>query len=161
MMDFEALYALHFQRVYRFILSMCGSPLLAEEIAQETFFKAMTSMGSFREECGIVTWLLRIARNRYFDHLRKSKPLSPGALLEDMAAPGAVEEALMDKEQMVHIHRCLHRLEEPYREVFTLRVFGELSHAQIAALFEKSEAWARVMFYRAKVRLQERMREDE
>ena len=159
-MEFEELYALHFTTVYRFALSLCGVPSLAEEIAQETFFRAMTALKDFRGQCAITTWLLRIARNQYFAHLRKHKGQTLCALAETLPDPGSVEEAVLDKEDLARIHRCLHALEEPYREVFTLRVFGELSHAQIGALFEKTEAWARVMYYRAKVKLQERMREE-
>ena len=68
---------------------------------------------------------------------------------------GEVEEALLDRETAMELHRRLHRLPEPYREVFSLRVFGELSYGQIAQIFEKSESWARVTYYRAKCRLKE------
>ena len=61
----------------------------------------------------------------------------------------------------MRLHRCLHALSEPYREVFMLRVFGELKYAQIAALFHKSESWAKVTYYRAKLELQTRLKEEE
>jgi len=54
----------------------------------------------------------------------------------------------------------LHLIEEPYREVFTLRTFCELSHSQIAELFGKSEAWSRVTYYRARQMLQNGMKEE-
>ena len=47
--------------------------------------------------------------------------------------------------------------EEPYKEVFWLRIFGELSFAQIGALFEKTESWARVTYYRAKIMIKEEL----
>ena len=56
-------------------------------------------------------------------------------------------------------HRMLHLLEEPYREVFTLRTFCDLSHAEIAGLFGKSESWSRVTYYRARQLLQSAMKE--
>ncbi len=55
------------------------------------------------------------------------------------------------------IHRVLHRLEEPYKEVFWLRTFGELPFSQIASLFEKAESWARVMYHRAKMKIKEEL----
>ena len=54
-----------------------------------------------------------------------------------------------------HIHQRLHALPEPYREVFTLRVFAELPYTQIGELFGKSENWARVTYYRAKQKIKE------
>ena len=58
-------------------------------------------------------------------------------------------------------HQALHRLPEPYREVFTLKTFCELSSKEIAALFGKSESWARVTAYRAKQMLLDAMKGDE
>ena len=55
------------------------------------------------------------------------------------------------------IHRHLHHLNEPYKEVFMLRVLGELKFQEIAGLFGKSESWAKVTFYRAKDKLIELM----
>ena len=52
-------------------------------------------------------------------------------------------------------------MEEPYKEVFQLRVFGELSFAKIGLIFGKTENWARVTYHRAKLKLQERLRENE
>ena len=52
------------------------------------------------------------------------------------------------------MHKLLHRLDEPYKEVFTLRVFGELPFAEISQLFGKTESWARVTFHRAKQKIQ-------
>ena len=49
---------------------------------------------------------------------------------------------------------CLHALEEPYKEVFSLRVFGELPFDRIGAIFGHNAAWARVTYYRAKTRIQ-------
>ena len=55
------------------------------------------------------------------------------------------------------IHEYLHNMEEPYKEVFQLRVFGELSFADIGKIFHKTESWARVTYHRARLKLQEKM----
>jgi len=60
----------------------------------------------------------------------------------------------IDKQRL---HRHLHALKEPYREVFMLRVFGDLSFKEIADICGKSESWAKVTFYRAKSKLVEDM----
>ena len=61
----------------------------------------------------------------------------------------------LDKENARRLHILLHNLNEPYKEVFTLRVFGELPFSQIGELFGKTDSWARLIFYRAKKQLQE------
>ena len=62
-----------------------------------------------------------------------------------------------DKVTAIKIHKHLHILSEPYKEVFVLKVFAELSYREIADIFEKTESWVRVTYYRAKVKLIERM----
>ena len=72
-----------------------------------------------------------------------------------MPSPQNVEEDLLIEENAHQIHQRLHALPEPYREVFTLRVFAELPYTQIGELFGKSENWARVTYYRAKQKIKE------
>jgi RNA polymerase sigma-70 factor (ECF subfamily) len=70
-----------------------------------------------------------------------------------------MEQKAQDRDTSFRIHLALHALEEPYREVFELRVFGELSFREIGMIFGKTENWARVTYHRAKLKLQERMNE--
>lgn len=158
--SFEEVFSRYFGRVYRFILSMTRSTDMAEEITQQTFFKAMEKIDSFEGRSDVGTWLCSIAKNEYFSRSRRKEsayaPDNPifERLGED-AADGVHREM-----QLMQIHRHLHELDEPYREVFMLRVFGELKYSQIASLFGKSESWARVTYYRAKVELQNRIKEE-
>ena len=62
-------------------------------------------------------------------------------------------EQISNEEEAFSIHQFLHNMEEPYKEVFTLRVFGELSFRRIGQLFGKNDSWARVTFYRAKQKI--------
>ena len=68
-----------------------------------------------------------------------------------------MEESLADADTSLRIHRVLHNLDEPYKEVFQLRVFGELSFKEIGSIFGKTETWARVTFHRARMMVKERM----
>ena len=68
-----------------------------------------------------------------------------------------VVERMIDQELAFQIHQYLHQMKEPYKEVFLLRVFGELSFEKIGILFGKSASWARVTYYRAKVQIHEYM----
>jgi RNA polymerase sigma-70 factor (ECF subfamily) len=121
-------------------MGLCRNASLAEEIAQETFVCAMTQWEKFRGKCAVNTWLCSIAKNIYFSHLRQKRFVS----LENMQLDGSVgvEEAIFANETQLTLHRLLHKLPEPYKEVFALRAFSDLSHQQIGLLFDKTDAWA-------------------
>lgn len=159
MINIETIYHLYFRDVYRYMLSLCHEESLAEEITQETFFKAMQNIHRFKGECKIQVWLCQIARNTYFSH-RKYQSRFTQEDISLLEGKEDFESALVKKEQAMEIHKVLHILKEPYKEVFTLRVFGELSFAQIAELFQKTESWARVTFHRAKLKIIQQVEEE-
>lgn len=144
--DFEEVYRTCFRQVYAYVFSLCGNRHLTEEVTQETFFKALEQLDRFRGDCKISVWLCQIAKNTLFSLHRKKKETS----LTDNLPAEELFDRLLSKEDAFQLHQLLHTLEEPYKEVFSLRVFGELSFAEIAALFDKSESWARVTYFRAK-----------
>lgn len=80
---------------------------------------------------------------------------------EEIPANGDISEKAEDSEATFRIHRILHQMAEPYKEVFQLRVFGELSFLKIGQIFGKSESWARVTYYRAKNKIKDRLEEEE
>lgn len=155
MIDFNKVYIQYFKDVYRYILSLSHNESIAEEITQETFFKALNSINNFNGKCKIRVWLCQIAKNTYFSYCEKDKKNSKSSNEEPLESD--FEEKLINNESAFEIHRSLHNLDEPYKEVFTLRLFGELSFAQIAELFGKTESWARVTYYRAKLKLKENL----
>lgn len=154
-MDFDQLYQEQFPVVYRYLAGLCGNQTLAEELTQETFYRAIEHGDSFRGECRLSVWLCQIGKNCWRSYLRKAGHKAEDGALEQMNAPQNVEEELLTKDSARQIHQRLHALPEPYREVFTLRVFAELSFGQIGELFGKSENWARVTHYRAKQKIRE------
>ena len=114
---------------------------------------AMKSIATFKGECKLEVWLCQIAKHTYFAWRKKQKRFQAQEerlFVEAFEDPEARETAM-------DIYRALHKLEDPYKEVFTLRTFGELSFAQIAELFAKTENWARVTYHRAKIKIRERM----
>jgi RNA polymerase sigma-70 factor (ECF subfamily) len=152
--DFEEIYNLYFKDVYRYVFSICKNANIAEEVTQETFFKALKSIKSFNGSCKLSVWLCQIARNTYFTLYQKEKKLV--SLPDDNTiSTDDVESKFFDKDTANRLHVLLHNLKEPYKEVFTLRVFGDLSFSKIGELFGKSDNWARVVFYRAKTQLKE------
>lgn len=156
-MDYEKLYRAYFMQVYSYALTLCRSKELAEEIAQETFFRAMNAGESARfcEKSKELTWLCAIAKNIFIDQTRENRRRAE--LGENVISGDDVEKAVIGSDLSFRIHIALHSLDEPYKEVFQLRVFGELSFAKIGALFGKTENWARVTYHRAKLKITERM----
>ena len=153
MTDFEEIYATYFDSVYQYVLSLCRDVHTAEEVTQESFCKAMTHLDRFDGRCRLYVWLCQIAKNVYFTYAKRQKRY--GEPEEEQAQPG-FEEQLLECETAWEVHKLLHQLDEPYREVFSLRVLGELSFSQIGQLFGKSDSWARVVFFRAKTELRRR-----
>ena len=156
MEDFDKIYAEYFSEVYKFVLSLCQNPTLAEEITQEAFFKALKKIDSFKGDSSLNTWLCIIAKNTFYSYAKKHSRQVDYSL-DMIISDENIEEQFVDKETAYAIHKVLHRLKEPYKEVFWLRTFGELSFAQIGALFDKTESWARVTYYRAKILIKEEL----
>lgn len=151
MAEFEEIYSQYFNDVYKYALSLCRNEAVAEEVTQETFFKALNSIDKFKGDCKLQVWLCQIAKNTYFSLCQKNKHIVNEPCMEIECE--CIEQILMNRETAFEIHKALHFLDEPYKEVFSLRVFGELSFLQISELFSKTESWARVTFHRAKIKL--------
>ena len=149
----DSVYRRHAQTVYKFLLTQCHDPDLAEELTQETFCQAVRSVDRFDGRCQVSTWLCQIARHLWYAHLRRRGREVP--LEEDTelpAVPSAEEMHRADQGRMDLLRR-IHALPEPGREVVYLRAFGSLSFREIGELLGRTETWARVTFYRSKEHL--------
>ena len=152
----EKLYEAHYMRVFSYAMTLSGDRTMAEEITQETFFRAFSKSGEFRKESDEVTWLCAIAKNYFYDERRRQSKTEQ--IPEEVPDTGkGIEQAAADRDSSFRIHVALHTLEEPFREIFELRAFGELSFREIGTIFGKTENWARVTYHRARLKLQERM----
>ena len=157
-MDMETIYRLYFRDVYLFLQGLTRSETLAEELTQETFYKALDAIDGFKGGCALNVWLCQIAKNTLTDTYRRQKRELPPLddTLPDVPSPAPLPgEELEQREGALSLYQKLHALPEPYREVFWLRVYGELTFAEIAALHHKTESWARVTFYRARMKMKE------
>ncbi|MEI6578377.1 MAG: RNA polymerase sigma factor [Eubacteriales bacterium] len=154
--DFTDVYEKYFKQVYAYMYTLCGNRSIAEEITQETFFKALKKIDGFRGDCKISVWLCQIAKNTYMTHQNKKQNLSIDDVPE-LADNSNFLNDLENNDSAFILHKILREIDEPYKEVFTLRVFGKLSFEYISKLFDKSESWARVTYYRAKRKIQESM----
>lgn len=155
--DFEKVYSEYYDTVFRYILSVCRDEVWAEEITQEAFFKALKKIDSFRGECKLSVWLCQIAKNIFYTESKKrQREIDPP--FEMAISDEAVEQKVLKKEETAELHKILHDLDEPYKEVFWMRTFGDLSFKDIADIFDKTESWARVTYYRAKIKIREEVK---
>ena len=162
-MDFEKIYDTYFDDVYLYVRRLSGNEHIADEIASETFFKAMSSIKNFRGECDIRVWLCQIAKNSYFSYLKKNgKTIGfDDVKLQDLADPNALLSRKIpnEKEDIRQAQKAVHTLPELYREVFMWRVFADLSFKQIGELFHKTDNWACVTYHRARKMIKSRLEE--
>ena len=162
MEHFRDIYEANANEVYRFLLSLCRDEHLAEELTQETFVRAIDRIDSFRGDCKISVWLCQIGKHLFYRQYEKSKrtvDLEDGDV-DRLARVESPEGDFLLTAESSEILRHLHTLEDPYKEVFMLHVFGEVSLKEISALFGKSDSWARVTFYRAKAAIISKLKGD-
>lgn len=165
--EFEELYKEYHPVVFRYLLSLCQDVDVAEEITQETFFKVLKNINQFQGQCKFSSWLCQIAKNTYFSYYKKQKRIilqtENSEEIEANKAADATgyelspEQMVLNKELELRIHQILHKMKEPYREVFWMRIFGELTFQEIAAIHHKGESWARVTYHRAKLQIKEEL----
>lgn len=154
--NYEAIYKKYFSKVYLYLLSISKDVHIAEEITQETFFKALDKIETFNGTSSIYTWLCQIAKNTLYDYYKKeNKEVSLDYYSEKLKLSADFVVKFEEKEEAKKIHILLHKLKEPYKEVFSLRIFAGLPFKEIGNLFDKSDGWARVVFYRAKNKIME------
>lgn len=144
--------------VFRYLTALCGNPDLAEELTQETFFRAVKSAKRFDGNVKVTTWLCQIAKNAYFSYLKKEKRRQ-AVSLDDVEIPA--RQDMLDRENCRELYRTVHCLDEPYREIVLLRMHTDMSFDEIGDIFGKSEGWARVTFYRGKEKLKKLLEEIE
>ncbi len=143
--------------VYRYSLSLCRNEDTAQDITQEAFLRAMRSSDKFLGNSSESTWICSIARNIFLNICRAEGRSCP--LEEDIPDGGErIEQRIADEDTAMQIHSILHDMPEPYKEVFSLRIFGELPFSKIAQIFGKTESWARVTYHRAKKKIAEKMK---
>lgn len=162
-MEFEQIYTTYFRDVYLYIRKLSNSEHIAEEVTSETFFKAMTSIESFRGDCDIRVWLCQIAKNCYYSYLKKAGRTENLDNLDNVEVSEqsiSLEDRISQQDTAIQIQKILHDVPEPYKEVFMWRVFAELSFKQIGHIFGKSENWACVTYHRARNKIKEKLEVD-
>ncbi len=163
-MDMKRVCEEYYQTVYGYLITITGGNYdLAEELTQETFYRAIKNAKQFREECKMSTWLCQIAKYTFYQYLDKKnrrKEVSMDAAIE-VAMEQQIEREYISNEQKLLIYKKIQGMESPTKDVLMLRLSGELSFKEIGEILGKTENWARVTFYRGKQVLGKELGKDE
>lgn len=160
MIDFEKIYSIYFKDVYYFLLSLSKDKEVAEDITSETFFKALKNIENFRGDSSIKTYLFQIAKNSYFDYLRKNKKIVSIDDFESIEKDSInTEDEFLEREESAYLRNLVETLKEPHKSIIKLRIWEELSFKDIGTVYGKSENWACVTFHRAKKILKNKLEE--
>lgn len=159
MQDFEEIYTIYSKQVFGYLMSLTDDIHLSEEISQETFYRAYKNIKSFKGNCKLSVWLCTIAKNCLIDHIRKQKKYKEVELTESIISGSLIVDDVERNDTYKLILKAIHKLKDPYKEVFILKQFSELSLKDIAEIFSRSESWARVTYYRAKNQLKDILEE--
>ncbi|MBQ8597400.1 MAG: sigma-70 family RNA polymerase sigma factor [Lachnospiraceae bacterium] len=152
--QFEEIYDKYYRKIYLFLLKLSGNQSLAEELTQETLYKAFLHINQYEGRSSVYTWLCKIAKNSWLAEMNKRKLFVE---LEETDSGVNFEEDILERQMYDLMRREIMFLPEPYVSVCMLRIYAELPYAAIAAEFGKSESWAKVTYFRGKTMLAERM----
>ena len=156
MQDMEQIYKQYFETVNKYLFCLTHNNDISEELTQETFYKAVKKINTYKGECKMSVWLCQIAKNLWYDELKKNKKIQNSE--EEMfsiEAEEKIEDKVILNESKVELYKKIQKLDKQTREVIYLRITGELSFKEIGDILNKTENWARVTFYRGKQKLKE------
>lgn len=162
----EEIYKNYSQKIYKYLYGLTNDTELAQELMQETFYSAIKSINKFEGNCKISVWLYEIAKNKWKNYLRENSKrravfFNDSKKVEKVAFEDELLEQLNSKNEVLDLYKAIHNLDEDVRELFYLRIKGDLSFKEIAEITGKSEEWARVTFYRGKLKLKEELLKNE
>ena len=155
MQDLEQIYKQYFETVNKYLFCLTHNSDISEELTQETFYRAVKKINTFKGECKMSVWLCQIAKNLWYDELKKNKKLENIEQIFLIQSEENLEENIILNENKLELYKKLQKLDKQTREVVYLRITGELSFREIGDILNKTENWARVTFYRGKQKLKE------
>ncbi|MBR5858619.1 MAG: sigma-70 family RNA polymerase sigma factor [Clostridia bacterium] len=153
MADIEMLFRDYYGFIYKFLLSRCRNADIAEELTQETFYRAFINQKQLRDDSAAVYWLCSIAKNLLYRHFKESARFCDTQEDSDIISPSDTAQEAEDRVISEKVLKAARALDEPYREVFLLSTLGNMPLSDISRTFGKSESWARVTLYRAKEKI--------
>jgi len=155
MQNMEKVYKQYFETVNKYLFCLTHDSDISEELTQETFYKAIKKIDTYRGECKMAVWLCQIAKNLWYDYCRKNKRIVNEDQMLEMTSINTTEEQVISTQEKILLYQKMQKLDKETREVIYLRITGELSFKEISTILDKTENWARVTFYRGKNKLKE------
>ena len=146
--EFEFIYHENYLILYKFLLKIGCPPQDIDDVIQDTFVKAILNIEQFKNESKLSVWLCQIAKNTWYSYLKKNKNIV------------TIDENQLKDDHSYFIN-FVDYIEEPYKSVFTLKEIMGYSYQEIASKYKKSESWARVTYYRARMKYQKLFEEVE
>lgn len=154
MLNIDDIYKDYAEIVFKFLISLCNDKDIAQELTQETFYRAIKSSERYDGTCKVSTWLCQIAKHLWYQEIDKRKRKETSTFDDSIVSNKLnLEEELCLKEEKMQLIKEVHNFEETAKEVFLLRITGVFSFKEIGEVFNKNENWARVTFYRAKQKI--------
>jgi RNA polymerase sigma-70 factor, ECF subfamily len=156
----EALYLLHFDRIYSYLHLSVGNRHDAEDLTTQTFLKMLEAIGRFRwQSAPFSAWLFRIAHNLAMDYFRASKRWQPE---EEVPEPDGVHESSAEEEALQSIGRksmlrLIEDLSNEQQQVLTLKFVFNFSNGEAATILGKTEGAVKSLQHRALASLQKRI----
>ena len=156
----EALYLLHFDRIYSYLHLSVGNRHDAEDLTTQTFLKMFEAIGRFRwQSAPFSAWLFRIAHNLAMDHFRAARRWQPE---EDVPEPEGAVESSAEDEAFESIGRrsmleLIENLSHEQKQVLTLKFVFNFSNGEAAAILAKTEGAVKSLQHRALVSLQKQI----
>jgi RNA polymerase sigma-70 factor, ECF subfamily len=156
--DVQEWMRVHRGRIFRYILFATRDEDVAESLTQDCFLRAHMARSSFRGDCSMATWLMRIAVNLVRDHQRSMKlrfwkraPMMDAAEMSDRLPDlgRSTEHRLIAREQVASVWRAVQRLSERQRNIFLLRFVEELELPEIAEAMQLNLNTVKSHLYRA------------
>ncbi len=164
----DEIYNKYSKLVYNYLYCLTGNEELSKDLMQDTFYSAIKNIGTFNYKCKISVWLCQIAKNKYKNTLRYKKDIvlmqCSDDMLEDIVDKSIeeenVESTIILQEEKDRLYSIIEKLEEPIRELFYLRTRSNLTFKEISNILGKTEEWARVTFYRTKIKIKEDLKNE-
>ena len=128
MQDIEKIYEEYFETVNKYLFCLTKNYDIAEELIQETFYRAVKKIGTYKGDCKISVWLCQIAKNLWYDQCRKNKKIvNYDYDMSNLEVKDSVEEQIISNDEKITLYKKMQKLDEKTREVIYLRITGELS----------------------------------
>ena len=154
--NMEQIYKEYFETVHKYLFCLTHNNNISEELTQETFCRAVEKIDTYRGDCKMSVWLCQIAKNAWYDYCRRNKrEVNIGDTINIENTSQTLEEQIVAKDEKIELYKKMQGLDEKTREVMYLRISGELSFKEIGVILNQTENWARLTFYRGKIKLKE------